>query len=330
MIQIANAYGVEKWLEPAYDALARRAEMVEEDEAEMIGMKGVLVIVKARETRLREEIRRAQDPIVDGFGSEGKEYSEEVDELVREQGDLALNSGGMSPSAVVLTGRASSRQDGRPGVPATPEDSKSDDSRTMAPQSDTYLQAPSHQEFDPSAGGEENREVEKNNQAEDRSCPLLPPLERQDLPSLQLNIDPRRWRALEDKLSREILCKVVLLSCRHVILNQRLAYNNFTNEIRKWECNPQTLKRAARRNRRQRLDQIETQLGTLDNEIRALIGDEDQYSSFGLTYSIYFLRMKRQGKIAFVGYSFLLFVIRYTCKELRKLIQIKKEADGML
>ncbi|KAL0058136.1 hypothetical protein AAF712_015202 [Marasmius tenuissimus] len=60
MIQIANTYGVEKWLESAYEAITERDEIIDEEEAEMIGMKGVLVIMKARETRLRDQIRRVQ------------------------------------------------------------------------------------------------------------------------------------------------------------------------------------------------------------------------------------------------------------------------------
>ena len=57
-------YDVKKWLEPAYEALAERLEMIDEEEAEMIGMKGVLVIMKARETR-REGIRHIREAPVD-------------------------------------------------------------------------------------------------------------------------------------------------------------------------------------------------------------------------------------------------------------------------
>ena len=64
MIQVANMYDVKKWLEPAYEVLAERLEMIDEEEAEMIGMKGVLAIVKARETR-REGIRHIREAPVD-------------------------------------------------------------------------------------------------------------------------------------------------------------------------------------------------------------------------------------------------------------------------
>ncbi|KAL0575850.1 proteasome regulatory particle base subunit rpn10 [Marasmius crinis-equi] len=57
IIEIANLYGVEKWLEPAYAALAEREEMVSAGEAKMVGMKGLLVIMNLREMRLRETIR---------------------------------------------------------------------------------------------------------------------------------------------------------------------------------------------------------------------------------------------------------------------------------
>ena len=74
MIQIANTYNVEKWLEPAYEALTVRVEVIDEEEAEMIGMRGVLVIMKARETRLREVMRRMREAPVDSgdHATEGK------------------------------------------------------------------------------------------------------------------------------------------------------------------------------------------------------------------------------------------------------------------
>ncbi|KAJ8091219.1 hypothetical protein PM082_004195 [Marasmius tenuissimus] len=326
MIQIANTYGVEKWLQPAYDALARRVEMVEEDEAEMIGMKGVLVVVKARETRLREEIRRARDSIVDDFGSEEKDNAEEGDEPIWEPGALGLKPEEATSSPVVRTGRASlSSEDVRPWEPAPPEDPKSDSGdHTMTVQSYTPLQASSHPKFDPPASvrGEEDR-VEKTNQTRDRSsCPLLP-LEGQDLlPQLR---DLHGWEELEDKLWREIHCKVVLLSRRHAALIHRLAYNDFTDEIRNW-----TRSGSSRSDKKRRLGKIETQLGGLEDEtLKTLIGDEDRYSSSGTTYSIFFLRMKRQGKTAFPGHPFLLFVTCYACKELKKLIQSKKKHYGM-
>jgi len=73
MIQIANMYDVKKWLEPAYEALAERVGMIDEEEAEIIGMKGVLAIVKARETR-REGIRHIREAPVDDVDhtTEGK------------------------------------------------------------------------------------------------------------------------------------------------------------------------------------------------------------------------------------------------------------------
>ncbi|KAL0567948.1 hypothetical protein V5O48_014044 [Marasmius crinis-equi] len=58
MIHLVNLYGVEKWLGPAYLALAERDEIVSADEAGMIGMTGLLVIMTARETRFKETIRR--------------------------------------------------------------------------------------------------------------------------------------------------------------------------------------------------------------------------------------------------------------------------------
>ncbi|KAL0570306.1 hypothetical protein V5O48_011657 [Marasmius crinis-equi] len=58
MIQIANLYGVEKWLKPAHSALAERDEMVSAIEAEMIGMAGLLVIMTTRELRFQEIIQR--------------------------------------------------------------------------------------------------------------------------------------------------------------------------------------------------------------------------------------------------------------------------------
>ncbi|KAL0567915.1 hypothetical protein V5O48_014079 [Marasmius crinis-equi] len=56
IIEIANLYGVEKCLEPAYAAFAEQKEIVSKEEAEMIGMKGLLVIMRAQEARLRETI----------------------------------------------------------------------------------------------------------------------------------------------------------------------------------------------------------------------------------------------------------------------------------
>ncbi|KAL0563461.1 hypothetical protein V5O48_018606 [Marasmius crinis-equi] len=56
IIEIANLCGVEKWLKSAYAVLIEREEMVSEEEAEMVGMKGLLVIMRAREARLRERI----------------------------------------------------------------------------------------------------------------------------------------------------------------------------------------------------------------------------------------------------------------------------------
>ncbi|KAL0577849.1 hypothetical protein V5O48_004147 [Marasmius crinis-equi] len=58
MIQIAKLYAVEKWLEPARVALTEREEMISDEEAEMVGMRDLLKIVKAREARLTETIRR--------------------------------------------------------------------------------------------------------------------------------------------------------------------------------------------------------------------------------------------------------------------------------
>ncbi|KAL0058140.1 hypothetical protein AAF712_015206 [Marasmius tenuissimus] len=84
MIQIANTYGVEKWLEPAYEALAERVEIIDEDEAEMIGMKGVLVVMRERETRLRAQVGRMEVSDMDS-APEGSNGSKEVDKASPEQ-----------------------------------------------------------------------------------------------------------------------------------------------------------------------------------------------------------------------------------------------------
>ena len=74
MIQITNMYDVEKWLETAYEDLAERPEIIDEEESEMIGMKGVLVIMKAREIQLKEVIRDMQVTSVNSgdHSTEGK------------------------------------------------------------------------------------------------------------------------------------------------------------------------------------------------------------------------------------------------------------------
>ncbi|KAL0566056.1 hypothetical protein V5O48_015964, partial [Marasmius crinis-equi] len=98
IIEIANLYGVEKWLEPAYAALAEREEMVSAEEAEMIGMKGVLVIMREREARLRETIR----------GMERKNENEafrcsdlEARELDDHDGEGTVLRGSMNPASSV-------------------------------------------------------------------------------------------------------------------------------------------------------------------------------------------------------------------------------------
>jgi hypothetical protein len=65
MIEMAKMYDVKKWLEPAYEVLAERAEVIAEEEAEIIGGRGVLVIMKAREKR-RGVIRHMRVAPVDG------------------------------------------------------------------------------------------------------------------------------------------------------------------------------------------------------------------------------------------------------------------------
>ena len=73
MIELANVYDVKKWLEPAYEALAERVEVITEEEAEVIGGRGMLVIMKARETR-REGIRHMRVALMNDVGhtTEGK------------------------------------------------------------------------------------------------------------------------------------------------------------------------------------------------------------------------------------------------------------------
>ncbi|KAG7095653.1 hypothetical protein E1B28_006375 [Marasmius oreades] len=68
MIQIANSNEVERWLAPAYSALSEREEFLSDFESEIIGTKGVLLIAKAREARLKKVIQRMASPSVDQNG----------------------------------------------------------------------------------------------------------------------------------------------------------------------------------------------------------------------------------------------------------------------
>lgn len=60
-IVLAEKHDIPEWLAPAYEALCRRYEPLEEVEAEMIGYKKTVLLLRAREA-LRDETRNPTRP----------------------------------------------------------------------------------------------------------------------------------------------------------------------------------------------------------------------------------------------------------------------------
>ncbi|KAK1230051.1 hypothetical protein PQX77_006867 [Marasmius sp. AFHP31] len=266
VIQIANTYGVEKWLEPAYEALAERVEMIDEDEAEMIGMKGVLVIMRERESRLRAQVGRI--PVssgVNGALEESDGPTEEVDEVKPEQ--VVLTTGSEDAPSSSEIPESTSLQMAEEAGSQEPALKRESLSRALAEVTDNY-------EHDYGHDDEADLQVEGN-----QSDPL-----------------PREsWEILNNKLLEEIDCEMgSLVSPRFVILmNSPIssACNKFLQQLGGFN-GPQSHKKL------QRLRRIEKQAVIGDDEVRKLIQDDDQK----LVHAISVLRKKRQGEFALESY----------------------------
>ncbi|KAK1230052.1 hypothetical protein PQX77_006868 [Marasmius sp. AFHP31] len=271
MIQIANTYGVEKWLEPAYEALAERDEVIDENEAEMIGMKGVLAIMKARETRLRDEIRRAQvsEFRVNGDHTPGEntgDISELEDPLVSESEEEKEPS----LSAVL----ASEVPENASLLSTTPRDVS-----IQEPLDQEYQQAHITSNANLSASDEE----QEGRKEDDQAGSLLVAQPQNSLPPRDASTvvyyasSEPNWHEMNKKRSRDIeLCQTLI------------------DEIQHWnrKAGPRRLTKIAKR---RRLAEIEAQgAGTWKQE--------DENESHPLWFDqpdTHHLRRKRQGKPVF-------------------------------
>ncbi|KAL0058137.1 hypothetical protein AAF712_015203 [Marasmius tenuissimus] len=136
MIQLANTYGVEKWLEPAYEALAERDEMIDEEEAETIGMRGVLRIMKAQV---------------------------KIGAISEQEVPPVLDLKGVPSSPVIASGSGSLREDAG-SQEATLEGKPRVENETVPAQSSTHQQKSRHQELDPFArvAGEDDHKQKRH------------------------------------------------------------------------------------------------------------------------------------------------------------------------
>ncbi|KAL0058141.1 hypothetical protein AAF712_015207 [Marasmius tenuissimus] len=278
MIQLANTYGVEKWLEPAYEALAERDEMIDANEAEMIGMKGVLVIMKARETRLRNEIRRVQGSEfrVDGGNRAPGENTGAISEL---EDPSAPESGGEeepSLSALVVASEVP--------VNASFLSTTTGDVSIQEPPSEKQLLDQEHQQAhitsdaDLSASDKEQQARKEDVQAGSLLVVQPQNLLPRDAPTV-VNAPEPDWYEIDRMRSRDTdLCNTLMDELNS--WNLRAGEKGFTKTVK-----------------RQRLAEIEAQAGSWNqtNEIQSPPIWFDQTNT-------HLLRRKRQGKPVFPLY----------------------------
>ncbi|KAK1230048.1 hypothetical protein PQX77_006864 [Marasmius sp. AFHP31] len=324
MIQIANTYGVEKWLEPAYEALAERDEIIDEEEADMIGMKGVLVIMKARETRLRDQIRQVR--MSRGDVLQNKTIVEEVKESSPQTPPLAPSL----PSSLDLSTAEAVEYGSLPGrstnifdwVPANVEDLDAKEAKPENQQLDDEDEAvafcapavpdntslpwpteevvslyPSESSSEIEPIGSEHDVVHGPMRPEQvSSTDVGPSVSGEDDPLAQ-EVSGVHWTEVE-------------------VNNTILVYNNLKDEIKDWrplkvKKGQSKVKGRERRNieKRQRLRDIEEQVERLNTEFSK------------------YLTVKSDGD---VYHSEASDILQRTQEELRLLIESKKTAFGMV
>ena len=229
IIQIANIYGVEKWLEPAYEALAERLEIIDEDEAEMIGMRGVLVIMKAREMRLRDEIRQVRS-IASQVKDGDRVLAGNIDVIPEEKNREALTDEELSLSLSLSFEEDMSLPPGEAEA-----DSQEPSSKDKLPdvKAEAVAQNPTHQrpdsltDFDPVAiGMEESRNVKQHPKGESYCVDKEEVIEEREVDSpLEVGTrDPAepssnacetRSGETNDDFLRDIDCEIPLFACCH-------------------------------------------------------------------------------------------------------------------